>query len=238
MKRPSPSMAVALTALFISLGGVSYGVATGTIDSREIRNNSVSSKDLRNNNVLGKDVRNGTLRGPDVNESSLGTVPRAATAATADTAGNAAALGGLGAGAFARAIPAATVDVPNGEATERTVLAMAGRGRLVIKAGSCDTSLPTRELEYAWRNTTGTDQEVWFTASDTDDANYLPTHGMLDPQNEAIFTFNGGDPHNMVTTLRIRPEGSPGVAVTLEIFASTSAVPGACRLSVQAVVSG
>ena len=49
--RPSPAMVVALVALFMSLGGVSYGVATGFIDSREIKNNVVSTKDLKNNDI-------------------------------------------------------------------------------------------------------------------------------------------------------------------------------------------
>ena len=88
--RPSPAMAVALTALFVSLGGVSYGVATGTIGTRAIRNNSIrssdvrngqiSSRDLRNNDVRGRDVRNGSLTGADLNEDTLGKVPSAGQA--------------------------------------------------------------------------------------------------------------------------------------------------------------
>jgi hypothetical protein len=97
--RPSPSMAVALIALFISLSGVSYGVATGFIDSRELKNNTVRSPDLknndirtqdvRNNEVRGRDIRNSsilsrdigfnTLTGNDINESKLATVPAAAS---------------------------------------------------------------------------------------------------------------------------------------------------------------
>jgi hypothetical protein len=77
---PSPAMAVALLALFVSLGGVSWGVASGKIGTKQIRNNSVRSVDLRNNDVRGKDVRNNTLTGRDINEASLGTVPRAALA--------------------------------------------------------------------------------------------------------------------------------------------------------------
>jgi hypothetical protein len=65
-KRPSPSMVVALIALFVSLGGVSYGVATGSIDSRELKNNTVRSGDLRNNDVRGKDLRNNGVTGADV----------------------------------------------------------------------------------------------------------------------------------------------------------------------------
>ena len=101
-------MVVALVALFASLGGVSYGFATGSIDSREVKNNSVLSKDLRNNDirsidirnneVRGRDIRNSTIRsediganqvkGPDVLESSLGLVPKADVANTAASAGS------------------------------------------------------------------------------------------------------------------------------------------------------
>ena len=40
-----------LIALFVALGGTSYAVATGSIDSRELKNNTVRSKDIRNNVV-------------------------------------------------------------------------------------------------------------------------------------------------------------------------------------------
>lgn len=113
---PSPAMLVALAALFVALGGVSYGFATGTIDSREVKNNSlrsgdirnndIRSIDLRNNEVRGRDIRNSTIRsedigtnqvkGVDVLESSLGLVPKANTANTANTAGSASSAGTAG----------------------------------------------------------------------------------------------------------------------------------------------
>src|SRR4051812_49114143 len=84
---PSPSMVVALLALFVSLGGVSYGLATGSIDSREIKNNTIRTGDVRNNEIRGRDIRNSTIRGGDValdtltgldiKESRLGKVPSA-----------------------------------------------------------------------------------------------------------------------------------------------------------------
>jgi hypothetical protein len=97
-RRPSPAAAIALVALFVALGGVSYGFATGSIDSREIldrtirskdvRDNNLTSRDLRNNQVLAIDVRNRTLRGRDIalntltddeiEESKLQQVPDAA----------------------------------------------------------------------------------------------------------------------------------------------------------------
>jgi hypothetical protein len=69
--RPSPATVLASIALFVSLGGVSYGVATGSIDSREIKNNTVRSKDIRNNQVASRDIRNNSVRGRDVRNSSL-----------------------------------------------------------------------------------------------------------------------------------------------------------------------
>jgi hypothetical protein len=117
-RRPSPALVIAVIALFVSLSGVAYGVATGSIDSREIKNNNVRSidlrnndirtRDLRNNEVRGLDIRNSTvqgrevalntLTGDDINESRLGKVPSATaadTAASATSAQSASTVGGL-----------------------------------------------------------------------------------------------------------------------------------------------
>jgi hypothetical protein len=108
-RRPSPAMVIALIALFVSLSGVSYGVATGFIDSREIKNNEIRSLDvrnnelrtidLRNNQVRGIDIRNSTVQsrdialnavtGDDVREDTLQKVPSALLADTATSAGSA-----------------------------------------------------------------------------------------------------------------------------------------------------
>lgn len=100
LRRPSPALLIACLALFISLGGVSYGVATGFIDSREIKNNTIRTQDIRNNDIRAKDIRNSTIRGRDVafntltgadiNESRLAIVPDAAR------------LGGVEAGGYLR----------------------------------------------------------------------------------------------------------------------------------------
>ncbi len=62
---PSPAMVVALIALFSSLGGVSYGLAKGAINGREVKNKSLTGKDLRTDSVGGRVVK----------ESDLGSVP-------------------------------------------------------------------------------------------------------------------------------------------------------------------
>lgn len=87
LRRPSPALLISCLALFISLGGVSYGVATGFIDSRELKNNTIRTQDLRNNDIRGKDIRNSTiggrdvafntLTGSDISETRLGKVPDA-----------------------------------------------------------------------------------------------------------------------------------------------------------------
>jgi hypothetical protein len=113
---PSPALVIACVALFVSLGGVSDGLAKGSVDSREIKNNTVRSKDvrnntlrtfdIRNNEVRGFDIRNSTVRGRDVafdtlggadiSEGSLAKVPSATTADTATTATTAGSVGGIG----------------------------------------------------------------------------------------------------------------------------------------------
>jgi hypothetical protein len=131
-RRPSPALVISLIALFVSLSGVSYGVATGFIDSREIKNNQVRSvdlrnndvrtRDLRNNEVRGRDIRNSTIRGADVglntltgddvNESRLGKVPSAAAADQATTATSADSIGGTTVKKFFAKVP---VGAPTGE---------------------------------------------------------------------------------------------------------------------------
>lgn len=113
-RRPTPATVIACLALFVALGGVSYGVAVGSIDSREIKNetiqttdirrggvhasdirdDSIRTEDLRNNEIRGVDIRNSTIRGievavnslagADIAESTLDTVPRATNADTLD----------------------------------------------------------------------------------------------------------------------------------------------------------
>lgn len=107
--RPSPALVIACIALFISMGGVSYGLATGFIDTREIRDNTIRTQDLRNNDIRAVDIRNSTIgsrdvapnsmTGSDVAESKLGRVP---SAATADSASDASKLGNVSASSYLR----------------------------------------------------------------------------------------------------------------------------------------
>jgi hypothetical protein len=75
---PSPSMAVALVALFVALGGSAY--AAGFITSGDIKNNTIRSRDVRNGGLIGKDLRTNRVGGRVIKESTLGTVPSAIVA--------------------------------------------------------------------------------------------------------------------------------------------------------------
>jgi hypothetical protein len=153
-RRPSPALVISLIALFVSLSGVSYGVATGFIDSRElknnevrsidIRNNEVRTRDVRNNEVRGRDIRNSTvqsrdvalnsLTGDDVNESRLGKVPSAAAADSAAAATTAGSLNGV------RVLP---IKHRSGNVTGQTVFD-AGGLQLVVSCAAGDENLVAR----------------------------------------------------------------------------------------------
>lgn len=78
IRRPSPAMVVASIAMFSSLGGVSYGVATGSIDGREIKNGSIRNPDFKNGTLRGNEAKRDGFGGGSIKESTLGTVPVAA----------------------------------------------------------------------------------------------------------------------------------------------------------------
>lgn len=83
VRLPSPAMIVACAALFVALGGVSYGFATGSIGSREIHNGSIVSKDVKNRGLRGEDLGRDSIGANAVKEERLnsgkiGPVPVAA----------------------------------------------------------------------------------------------------------------------------------------------------------------
>jgi hypothetical protein len=78
--RPSGAMIVACVALVAAIGGTSYAATM------------ITSADVDNRSLKGKDLVDDTVRGRQIGESSLGKVPSAVNADTADaadTAGNA-----------------------------------------------------------------------------------------------------------------------------------------------------
>jgi hypothetical protein len=181
-RRPSPALVIALIALFVSLSGVSYGVATGFIDSREIldnqvrsrdiRNNEIRTRDLRNKEVRGIDIRNSTVQsrdialnavtGDDVREDTLQKVPSALLADSATTAGSAGSVSTL------RVIPVTTVPA------SATPVVLASHGPLTL-TGECGVGAlnarllldTTENNSAAAGNGTGSSQEPDVDATDS-----------------------------------------------------------------------
>ena len=85
--RPSVALVVAFAALFSALGGTGY--AALKITGASIVNGTVTGADVDNKSLGQKELKLNTLDGSRIKESSLGTVPNAQHAATADNAANA-----------------------------------------------------------------------------------------------------------------------------------------------------
>jgi hypothetical protein len=88
-QRPSPAMVVALIALLVALGGTGYAAF-------KLPDHSVGAKQIKKNAVTSIKVKNHSLRGVDINATTLGTVPNATHAASADDAIRAAPVGAAG----------------------------------------------------------------------------------------------------------------------------------------------
>ena len=80
IRLPSPALVIACVALFVSMGGVSYGLATGVIDGREIKNGSIRNPDFKNGTLRGQEAKRDGFGGGAIKESTLTQVPNAATA--------------------------------------------------------------------------------------------------------------------------------------------------------------
>jgi hypothetical protein len=69
LRTPSPSMVVACAALFVSLGGVSYAVAT--IDSADIVNGSIRNRDFKDGTLRGQEAKADGFGPNAIKEQSL-----------------------------------------------------------------------------------------------------------------------------------------------------------------------
>jgi hypothetical protein len=226
-RRPSPALVIACIALFVSLSGVSYGVATGFIDSREIKNNTVSSADvrnnalrtfdIRNNEVRGFDIRNSsvqgrdlafnTVTGADVNETSLGKVP-AATAADSATA-----------------LPALKLVAPTTVAEAAAAAALAAHGPLTLTADCVDqagNTVARIRLSTTEAGSAGSDAPVLGPGDGTVTlASLTSAGGLADAETLSAF---GTAPS--------------GKSLTAQLGAIVDPVAGTCRFNGQVVLQG
>lgn len=96
-KRITYANVMSSIAVFLVLGGAS-AYAAKKIGSNEIKGNSittgklkknaVTTSKIKNNSITTAKIKNGAVTGPKINLTTLGTVPNATHATTADTANN------------------------------------------------------------------------------------------------------------------------------------------------------
>ena len=214
--RPTPATVISLIALFISLGGVSYAVATGSIDSRELKNNTIRTKDIRNNEIRGLDIRNSTIQGrdiavssiggEDIRESTLAPVPRAESAAAVDS------LRAIGARTIAQGAPV-NILLTHGPLTLTASCTAGGAGPVAqVRAQSTQAG----------------------SSADGEEAS-VPNLGGV-PQAIAAVTSAGA---KEVESSQVVVSGSGTAAVSgVVALVADPAGAGSCRFSGHAVVSG
>ena len=221
-RRPSPALVIACIALFVSMGGVSYGVATGFIDSREIKNNQVRSSDLRNNSIRTFDIRNNevrgfdirnstvqgrdvalnTLTGADISEQDLAKVPSAAAADTATS------VGGVTPKAFSYAAETGTGFVPVLDLGGLTLEARCAAGPLLELRGN--PAVANSEISADFETVSVNDMDF-----DPGDNTILSAQGMVTSPGDDTGTiaFAGAD-GRVVTVLGLTREDANGVRGT------------------------
>lgn len=96
MRLPSPALAVAGLALFVALGGTVYAAKKARIDGKAVKVKSLPGNRLKVRSIPANRLKPGVLQsaatpsgpitGAEINELTLGQVPEAAHAISADTA--------------------------------------------------------------------------------------------------------------------------------------------------------
>jgi hypothetical protein len=219
-RRPSPALVISMIALFVSLSGVSYGVATGFIDSREIKNNEVRTRDLRNNDIRTKDLRNNevrgidirnstvqgrdvalnTLTGTDINESTLGKVPSAASADSATTAGSVSTL---------KVIPRTTM------AKSAPLVTLATHGPLTLKAACNDAAGQARA-----------EVQVATTENDSASGGTAPPVSAVGPPYQTFQNADQDAGDDKALALLTDPVAAPRSVAITDVFASAPSGKG------------
>jgi len=97
MRLPSPALVVAGLALFVALGGTVYAAKKARIDGKAVKTKSLPGNRLKLHSVAANRLKPGVLKGAltgqtgpitgaEIDELTLGQVPEAAHAISADTA--------------------------------------------------------------------------------------------------------------------------------------------------------
>lgn len=160
--RFSPATPLALIALFVALGGVSY--AAGTIATADLKNGVVTKKKLHRNAVVPSKIRKGAVTGPKIRDGAVNDAKLAPSAvstaklldgavtgakveeSTLGTVPDAAKLGGKDPAAFESkgfgGGDSPTVSLPSNATTEVKALALPAGTYLVLARGGINNNGP------------------------------------------------------------------------------------------------
>jgi hypothetical protein len=229
-RRPSPALVVACIALFISLGGVSYAVATGSIDSREIRNNTVSTKDVRNNSLRTFDIRNNEIRGFDVRNSSLqGRDIAFNTLTGADI--NESTLGAVPSATTAGSVTALKTVVPTTLAEGATPVTLATHGALTLSAACVQTPGGDTAAQLRVQTSSGVASAAGLVSADT-----------IQPSDGPVLIAEAADVTGGAATVASVPffatAGNQGVTGTFGLYAVSVGGADSCRFNGHVVLEG
>src|SRR6266542_892862 len=88
VRPPSPALIISMVALTVALGGTAWAaIHANSVGSLQVKNNSLKSIDLKDHRaVKDVDVVSNSLTGNAINEGTLGVVPNATHASSADSA--------------------------------------------------------------------------------------------------------------------------------------------------------
>ena len=84
--RPSPALVISIIALVmasVGTGLAAFKLPNNSVGSKQLKKNAVVTKSIKKEAVTGAKVKKGSLTGANIKLSSLGTVPSATTATTA-----------------------------------------------------------------------------------------------------------------------------------------------------------
>ena len=212
--RPSPSMIVAMVALFVALSGTTYAVTripkrsvgAAQIKKKAIRSYHIKSRQVTRTKIARSAidsslVQNDSLRGSDILEASLGTVPSASKAANADK------VGGLAVQKFSFRNPAGTASTNVLNTGGLAINAACNTGTVLSVSASTTVSGANIHSGGTWQGA----NQSFYVADDTFDVG-----NSFDPLENATT----GSTNLNGTLVYVRPDGG---VVTVEFLAQETA---------------
>lgn len=206
-RRPSPALFVAIIALVAALGGTAVALpGKGSVDKNDLAKNVVKSKNIAKGAVKSSDIKNDGVKGIDIDESSLAQVP---SAAQANSAANADAVGGVRVVAISAFLPDNTTPTPVLNVGGLTITATC------VNGGNVDPLIATTSAANAFIVSSSQDHA----GEDIDNG---VTNSSFDPSDEVDLASDGFADEETFTTYFDDGTGAAGAQVTANYTAGSN----------------